>query len=119
MSDTGLLTVDEEQLLRRITTSKVWRLIQDALVKTREDLFAGFSTIAGLDTQPTTQETLWINRGAILLAQHLLREGPLFVIWYQRHMAAETEAKALQKASPLPEREYEPSPFREKPDFDL
>lgn len=117
----SLLSPDEETLLRSITRSKVWRLIQDALIKAREDLFAGTSTVHGLSGQPTTNEALWANRGATLLVQHLLQEGPLFVIWSKRSMDAQAEEKAARKATVgMPEREYVPSGIKtDAPDFDI
>lgn len=121
----GLLTPDEQTLLRSVARSRVWKLVQDALFKAREDLFAGMSSIPGLDGEPTTPEALFKNRGAILLVQHLLREGPLFVIWYTRQMEQQREERILkQQATAGPtEREFPPrdSAFTaDKPDgFDI
>lgn len=119
--DAGLLTPDEEELLRRVERSKVWRLIRDALCMEREQLFGGNSTISGLSGHPNRNEALWTSRGAILLIQHLLQEGPRLVIWYQRYMAEQAERKARDKGTVArPEREFSPrSDLDDKPDFDL
>lgn len=117
----GLLTQEEQDLLRRVERSKVWRLQRDAMCLEREELFNGTSSIQGLSGQPTTNEALWMNRGAILLLQHYLREGPRFVVWYQRHVAEQAEKRAAARGTvKAPEREYSPQPgFDEQPDFDL
>lgn len=121
----GILTPEEIQLLKRVSRSKVWRLITDALCLEREQLFAGNSSISGLSGHPTTTEQLWQNRGAILLIQHLLQVGPQFVIWYQRHMEAKETDRVQRRVSKdaQPEREYAPGEatdgLHEQPDFDL
>lgn len=113
----GLLSQEEQALLQRVSRSKVWRLIMDALVAEREALFSGHSTLPGLTGQPATNESLWKVQGAILLVQYLLQNGPAFVVWYQRFKEAQEDTK---KAKPkMPEREYNPTALNEPPDFDL
>lgn len=118
--DAGLLSPDEEELLRRVERSRVWKLIRDALCLEREQLFGGNSTISGLSGHPATTEALWTSRGAILLIQHLLQEGPRLVIWWQRFMVEQAERKAREKSTvPTPEREFSPLSLDDKPEFDL
>lgn len=120
MDDKGLLTQDEQVLLRRIERSQVWRLIRDSLCYERENLFGGHSDIPGLTGQPEGVEALMRNRGAILLIQHLLQEGPKLVIWYRRYMAAQAEQKVREKGSPrTPDREFSRDEHDERPDFDI
>ncbi len=124
-SGEGLLSQEEEQLLARIERSRVWKLIRDALCLERERLFSGCSHVSGLEGQPKTNEALWMNRGATMMAQWLLQESPKFVIWYRRFMAEKAEKRATsEKASELVatdriEREYSARPAAEPPDFDL
>jgi hypothetical protein len=113
--DRPILTQDEEVLLLRVSRSKVWRLIRDALCLEREELFAGNSSISGLSGHPSTPEALWQNRGAILLIQHLLREGPRCVIWYNRYVAAKAEEQR-QRNPKAPEREFGQTDL---PNFDM
>ncbi len=122
----GLLSDEEIQLLRRVARSKVWRLIADSLCLEREQLFNGNSSVSGLSGQPGTTEQLWMNRGAILVIQHLLQTGPQLVIWYRRHMDAmetEKDVRKLREGQEAPEREYVPEAtegLHERPsDFDL
>jgi len=116
----GIFNTDELALLNRISRSKLWRLLQDAMVGEREALFSGHSTIAGLHGQPSTNEALWQSRGAILLIQYLLQNGPLFVVLYQRQREADEQERLSRKAiQKMPEREYNPTPLNETPDFDL
>ena len=117
----GLIPPDDEELLRRVERSQVWRLIRDALCMERERLFAGNSTISGLSGQPSTNETLWMNRGAILLIQHLLHGAPWFVVQYKHHMAEQAEKRVNEKGTmKQPEREFTARPATdEKLDFDL
>lgn len=118
LPDFGLFTPEESALVQSVLHSETWRLIEDALTKAREDLFSGLSTIPGLSGQPEGNQALWQNRGAILLIQHLLREGPNLVIWYNRFMATQPAQKPRERAVPKgPEREYVPGD--EGPDFNL
>lgn len=120
--EAGLLTQEEQDLLRRVERSKVWRLMRDSLCWQRELLFSGNSAIPGLAGQPSNSEALWANRGAILLVQHLLQEGPKLVIWYTRYMVEQQEEKARAKAPvKTPEREYAPGSngLDERPEFDI
>lgn len=119
--DQGLLSPEEEELLRRVEGSQVWQLIRDALCLERETLFAGTSSVSGLAGQPTTTETLWVNRGAILLIQHLLQEGPRLVVWYTRYMDEQAKKQTAKSATKRPEREYSSRPeLNGRPDeFDL
>jgi hypothetical protein len=119
-SDNAIFNADELNLLNRIGKSKLWRLMQDALVGAREDLFSGTSQIYGLHGQPSTNEALWQNRGATLLIQYLLQNGPLFVVLYQRQKEADEQERISRKAKQkMPEREYTPTALTETPDFDL
>lgn len=118
----GLLTPDEQELLRRIERSRVWRLIRDSLCLLREELFAGTSSVSGLVGQPETNQALWQHRGAILLIQHLLQEGPRCVVWYERYMAEQREQRVREKGTvKAPEREFSSHPeLQATPDdFDL
>lgn len=117
----GLLTQDEEALVTRIERSRIWRLLRDTLCWEREALFSGTSNVQGLLGQPDTNQALWSNRGAILLIQHLLQEGPRLVVWYERYMAEQREQKAREKGTvKKTEREYSSHPELQEPDnFDL
>jgi hypothetical protein len=121
MTDSPLLSPDEEALLKKVSRSQLWRLIMDALVAQREALFSGHSTLPGLSGQPATNESLWRSQGAILLIQYLLQNGPAFVVYYQRHrdeQEAERQAKKVKATNA--EREFNPaSPMNERPEFDI
>jgi hypothetical protein len=125
VDEDGILTPEEQALLKKVKRSQVWRLVMDALCYERELLFGGNSSISGLNGLPDSTERLWKIHGAILLIQHLLQEGPQLVIWYRRHMDALETAKQERRAGKdaTVEREYAPGEttdgLHEPPSFDL
>lgn len=117
--DAAILSPDEIVLLKRVEKSRMWRLLRDMLCLERERLFAGESDLPGLSDQPETVEALWRSRGAILLIQALLKEGPRLVVWYTRHMAEQAEQRTQKRGTVrAPEREYR-ADVSEAPDFDV
>lgn len=88
--DHGLLSPDEEALLKRVERSQLWRLIKDALCFEREQRFSA---------EPATDQALWKNWGAIEMIQYLLQNSGMFVIRYRRYMDAQEESKLREKAA--------------------
>lgn len=103
--DAGVAMYSPEDLalLERVSRSKLWQLLCDALAFRREQLFS---------QSITRTEDLWRNRGALEEVQTLLHKGPTFVLLWQRHMRAEAHAKSESPvASPITR--------DDDPDFDL
>lgn len=87
MSPSDDIMSDEEaqRLLRSVQRSKVWRLVQEALIKERENI--------RLRTPGMDLGSLAYARGQEDEVTRLLHEGPMLVVYYQRSMRAEQQAK--------------------------
>lgn len=96
--DDGLFSDDEKRLLQSVRRSKMWRLIQEALVVEREGLFS---------EEPKSTEELWRNRGRLEEVQRLLHQGPLLVVFYQRSMRERELERELERR----ERDFTRGPF--------
>ena len=81
----GLFSPEELALLARFQRSKAWRLLRDAMARDREDL---------LGSQPTSDAQLWQTWGEITRLSRYLREGPQFVVFYQRFMDEQARIRA-------------------------
>src|SRR6516165_11683112 len=108
----GLLTQDEQAIMRRVERSRVWRLLRDAMGWEREEL---------LRQEPQDDRQLWKTWGKIELLGRLLQDSPRNVIWYTRFMKQREEEAVLpaSKQAPEPERTFDPDGFPEKPQFDM
>jgi len=98
----GGYTPDEQDLMRRVARSKVWRIVRDAMALERERVLAA---------TPTTQIEIAMSWGAVAMLQHLLQAGPRFVVHYQRDMQAREEAKAASTRSDGPPSSELAGPF--------
>lgn len=84
-SDDAIFNDEELRLLASVRRSKVWRLMQEALIKEREDVQ---TRTPGMDLG-----SLAYARGQLDEVTRLLHEGPMLVVYYQRSMRAEQQAK--------------------------
>ena len=95
-SEDGLFNAEELRLLASVRRSKVWRLLEEALIKEREDIQ---TRTPGMDLG-----SLAYTRGQQDEVTRLLHEGPMLVVYYQRSMRDEQQAKnaPTQQANEAP-----------------
>lgn len=96
----GLFSAEEIRLMASFRRSKAWRLLEAALLQEREDLFRASPELRA--------EALAYGRGQLDEVTRLLHQGPLLVVYYQRSMRAEQEAK---KSPTQPDADYLRGPF--------
>jgi len=82
LDESGLFTESEQQIIRTIARSKVWRLVRDFLGMERERLMR-----ARVDpASPNVVYALGLKEGGLDQLNRLLREGPRLGVYYERYV---------------------------------